>query len=590
MKQLTVSAPLVAAAAVAATVLLSIVYSLLSRLVVVLTNQLPVYFHVLLLINLGLFCWASNVHILLVSGISPNRILQFNNPAATGSASSNSHSQDSSLLSPSHNLPMHSHYSYGQQLSLVPANLYTIATVYSAVTVTAIALFSFVVWLSGGSEETAEFVPLLAYILMIVLLVGLKENRFFGKERKWFLSSLKRIAFGTLTSAVPFCDVVFADILTSFSKVLGDLHLVAEDLLSHESSHDLRYSHHSIAPEKVGNVSGLPQTSPVVASGGTMGGRIIEVIGILLVCLPFVFRLRQCLAEYFQTVNNPSAQTRHLMNALKYCTAFPVIASSWLINWVRAEVSFVAQNKSHAVDAKTKLLGALVVDDSQRIDEKRIEFVLNFAIGIWIFFSIINSVYSLYWDIFVDWQLGQWNRKPANYPVTPRRVNSTSRLPMIQLNSLSTPSLQQQQQQSVGLLSTSSQDQTLIESDGSLDLNLPASSSSTSSSQQTPQPFPFFLRKVLHFQYPQVYYAAIIFNTLLRMSWIVRVAILQTLLKESFWGGGDDTTSGIRGTLLGVDLGLKGLEVLRRWVWVFFRVEREWVQGKERGVVREVKA
>ncbi|KAJ3298858.1 protein-ER retention protein [Rhizoclosmatium sp. JEL0117] len=478
---------------------------------------------------------------------------------------------------------MHSHYS-SQALSLIPANLYMIAISYSAITLASIGLFALVVWISGGSEEQAEYVPLLAYVLMLGLLVGLKADVFFGKERRWFLNSLKRIAFGTFASAVPFCDVIFADILTSFSKVLGDLHLVAQDLLSHESTHDSRYKQHQ---RRDGT------------SGGSMfrlGGRTMEIIGVALVCLPFLFRLRQCLAEYFQTQNNPAAQTRHLMNALKYCSAFPVIASSWFINWVRAEMSTLVHLKSEEVVTHSKLLGSMIInpEENNKLDEKKIEFVLNFAIGIWyipfyfmgsfvvnlciqirIFFSLINSTYSLYWDIWMDWHLGTWSRKPNSNNASPaiRRVNSIpSRVPMIQLNPQQSKSIE------TGSLS-SNKNESALDSSNDQDLPHPVTSNQA--------PFPFFLRKTLHFRSPWLYYAAIVFNTLLRMSWIVRVAILHSLLKQSV--SKESNVDSLRGVLLGVDLGLKGLEVLRRWVWVFFRVEREWVGGKERGIVREVK-
>ena len=34
---------------------------------------------------------------------------------------------------------------------------------------------------------------------------------------------MRRIVFDPITAAVPFCDVILADVLTSFAKVLGDL-------------------------------------------------------------------------------------------------------------------------------------------------------------------------------------------------------------------------------------------------------------------------------------------------------------------------------------------------------------------------------
>lgn len=50
--------------------------------------------------------------------------------------------------------------------------------------------------------------------------------------------------------------------------------------------------------------------------------------------LPFTFRLRQCIAE-FNLSKDPADRRRHLLNALKYTTAFPVVFTTYWINWQR---------------------------------------------------------------------------------------------------------------------------------------------------------------------------------------------------------------------------------------------------------------
>lgn len=66
-----------------------------------------------------------------------------------------------------------------------------------------------------------------------------------------------------------------------------------------------------------------------------------------------------------------------------------------------------------------------------------------------------------------------------------------------------------------------------------------------------------FLRKRL--QFPKVaYYLATAINTLLRASWILKCV-----------------TFGREG-MEGLDAFLIVAEMFRRWVWVFFRLEREW--------------
>ena len=52
----------------------------------------------------------------------------------------------------------------------------------------------------------------------------------------------------------------------------------------------------------------------------------------IIISIPSLIRLRQCLIEYTRVRNNPGANTgwggQHLANALKYSSAFPVIVLS----------------------------------------------------------------------------------------------------------------------------------------------------------------------------------------------------------------------------------------------------------------------
>lgn len=57
-----------------------------------------------------------------------------------------------------------------------------------------------------------------------------------------------------------------------------------------------------------------------------------------------------------------------------------------------------------------------------------------------------------------------------------------------------------------------------------------------------------------------IYYAAVIFDLLLRLTWSLKLSPHLRL---------DQLTAG--GFIM------EALEILRRWVWVYFRLEREWV-------------
>ncbi|KAJ3162545.1 hypothetical protein HK101_000734, partial [Irineochytrium annulatum] len=52
----------------------------------------------------------------------------------------------------------------------------------------------------------------------------------------------------------------------------------------------------------------------------------------------------------------------------------------------------------------------------------------------------------------------------------------------------------------------------------------------------------FFLRPHLHFQHPLPYYLAIAVDALLRLSWIVKVTLIYTLVRQSVGGGGGGAT------------------------------------------------
>jgi hypothetical protein len=166
-----------------------------------------------------------------------------------------------------------------------------------------------------------------------------------------------------------------------------------------------------------------------------------------LVMIPFIIRLRQCLHE--TTQENTIKSRINYFNAIKYFTALPLIIA----------------NKFY--------------DGEWSSDE-------IYYFYFWFIISAVNSLYSLYWDIVMDWNL-------------------------------------------MGKLSISeiSPDDQVI------------------------------LRKTLHFT-AKCYYFAVLFNSVARFSWILKLFASSKVL----------------------DMGLVFLEICRRWIWVFLRLEREW---SERG-------
>lgn len=116
--------------------------------------------------------------------------------------------------------------------------------------------------------------------------------------------------------AVSFADIILADIFTSFAKVFGD----------------------------------METTACLIAAGGAAGAAFnvsCARFAPLIMSLPSLWRFLQCLRQF-----RDERLPRHLFNALKYSTAFPVIFLSaaqhaspnavrfevWYASWL---VSFV---------------------------------------------------------------------------------------------------------------------------------------------------------------------------------------------------------------------------------------------------------
>lgn len=133
-----------------------------------------------------------------------------------------------------------------------------------------------------------------------------------GSGRHRFLHTLRRISIGGIAEAQDgkFGDILMADALTSYAKVLGDLFVALCMFLT-----------------KGRSSTGKPDRG--------CGGQFMVPF---IIAIPSMIRLRQCLIEYrrVQRANKSGALSgqgwggQHLANALKYSTAFPVIILSAL--------------------------------------------------------------------------------------------------------------------------------------------------------------------------------------------------------------------------------------------------------------------
>lgn len=153
--------------------------------------------------------------------------------------------------------------------------------------------------------ERLDFIPLSLFIVLLLVLIC-PLNRASRSGRIRFLLTLKRVAIGGLAESQDgkFGDILLADALTSYARVLADLYV----------SFCMFFT------------EGLAATSKPNRACGT------DFIVPIIVAVPSAIRLRQCLTEYVRSRRTTSRRevspgNQHLANALKYSTAFPVI---WL--------------------------------------------------------------------------------------------------------------------------------------------------------------------------------------------------------------------------------------------------------------------
>ncbi|GAB2274873.1 hypothetical protein Dimus_009644 [Dionaea muscipula] len=147
-----------------------------------------------------------------------------------------------------------------------------------------------------------------------------------------------------MMQAISFSDFFVADIMTSMAKVFSDLERSA-----------CRMVHGQVA------------TIAWFEADSVCGSHSVAIP--LVLVLPYIFRLHQCLRQYKDTREKSS-----VLNALKYSTAIPVI--------------FLSALKYHVIaDRWTSIYRPL-----------------------WLLSSLLNSTYSFYWDVYRDWDLSCFTR------------------------------------------------------------------------------------------------------------------------------------------------------------------------------------
>ncbi|KAL2000726.1 hypothetical protein VTN02DRAFT_2697 [Thermoascus thermophilus] len=314
---------------------------------------------------------------------------------------------------------------------------YHLATLLTIPLVLSILLFWTVTRGDGELVKYWQVIPQSYYWIFGILLLW-PFHRLSRSGRYRFIMALKRVSIGGLAEAQDgkFGDILLADALTSYAKVIADLWV-------------------SLCMYWKGR--GTPSTG---RPDRTCGG---EALIPIIIAVPSLIRLRQCLIEYVRVrragYRGDSWGGQHLANALKYASAIPVIALTAL------------QRNYNPLN-----FGGMSEMQLYRL---------------WVFFSFINSFYSFYWDVAKDWDLSLFSAARSD----------------------------------------------------------PA--------------YPFGLRRHRGFRSDNLYYAAIIIDLILRFTWVCKISHRYDHITE------------LESTIFL----LMFLEVARRWMWVFLRVETEWIRN-----------
>ncbi|KAL7275726.1 protein-ER retention protein [Rhizina undulata] len=225
---------------------------------------------------------------------------------------------------------------------------------------------------TGGNEELVKQYEILPLgLFFFIPLVFLWPFGGWHKRGRWrFLRMLRRVLLGGLDPDLRLADILLADALTSYAKVLGDLAVVFCMFYS-------GYSSTNPHPDR--------SCGPTYLVPG-------------IISLPYLMRLRQCLTEYYRArkKGHPWLERRiHLFNAAKYASAFPVILCSALQRGHDPELHGEGRHiLSHAA--------------------------LN---RLWLMAAMFNSMYSFYWDITRDWKLTLFSsaRNSEEFPYALRK-------------------------------------------------------------------------------------------------------------------------------------------------------------------------
>jgi hypothetical protein len=226
----------------------------------------------------------------------------------------------------------------------------------------------YVLTITGGfgiheeKNQTKHIWPFLAFIIPLVLFFYPNDKftqPFFGVDRNGFKQRIGLLWNVLAVLASPFTEVTFqrsfiADVFCSMPKVFTDL----------EYTICIYATGNLIDPDEE---QWTPVSKPHAYDTCGAGSTAFSAARIVLSLLPYYFRLMQSLRSYRDTCN-----IKHLFNGFKYTLSLSV-----------AVLATVKQGFPEA----------------------------DYLLKAWFCVSIVTTIYAFYWDVVMDWGLGDLRAK-----------------------------------------------------------------------------------------------------------------------------------------------------------------------------------
>lgn len=203
-----------------------------------------------------------------------------------------------------------------------------------------------------GKFDAAALQPPFIYLAMLIILL-LPAAAFYRETRQFFAATAWRVI--TPIRSVGWSDFLLADVLTSLAKGISDTERAVCAMATGSVMHPITES--------------CSDASWIIPLG---------------LALPYAWRLVQCLRVHADTGARPQ-----LWNALKYSTAFPVIALSAVRFHVTIEVWRAVWKP------------------------------------LWLGAAFFNSAYSFFWDVERDWEVSFFTQMRAQRSLLPTPVLPT---------------------------------------------------------------------------------------------------------------------------------------------------------------------